>query len=351
MAATETVSKNTLIKATRLSAPAYVQLELTTMCNNRCFFCYNHLTHGHTADLDTQQFKKIIDELADAGVVLCNFNGGEPLLRPDLFELVDYALELGLETHLNTNGTLITDELASKIKARFNGVCLSLLSANPELHEQMVGRAGAWQEAINGMDALHRANKEFSVNICATKINYQEIYSIARLVAAHGGTGLCVTRYVLNDPLRKDLILGSPELEIVLHQIKKIRKEIEQIQSIRLPCPVPFCEVGQELLGIVKDCNVPCKIGLDLARITADGKVTPCTLSSTIMGDLRKNSFQEIWQDANWDRYARFEHLTDRCLSCDLMTDCRGGCDVCDQTMIAAGIVPRITKWEQQRET
>src|SRR5665647_1783306 len=99
----------------RPAAPFYVQFELTFACNHRCFFCYNEIGGKTAGELSFDEITKILDQLQSAGVYSINFNGGEPLLRADFFEIARYAYGLGFDLHLNSNGTLIGEREAIAI--------------------------------------------------------------------------------------------------------------------------------------------------------------------------------------------------------------------------------------------
>ena len=119
----------------RPSAPFYVQFEVTDACNHRCFFCYNEAARSRGTQLSTVEAKRLLDQMREAGVFSVNFNGGEPLSRPDFFELAEHAKTLGFDIHLNTNATLIDEDTADRLAGLFPSLCTSVLAATPEKHE------------------------------------------------------------------------------------------------------------------------------------------------------------------------------------------------------------------------
>ena len=88
----------------------------TNQCNLKCSHCYQDAGNQKDAELTTAEGKKLIDEIARAGFKIMIFSGGEPLMRPDIYELVAYAASKGLRPVFGTNGTLITKEVAQKLK-------------------------------------------------------------------------------------------------------------------------------------------------------------------------------------------------------------------------------------------
>ncbi len=310
----------------RLSAPLWVQLEMTERCNNRCVFCYNELTSEHGRELSTAEFLTILRELSELGVELCNFNGGEPMLRPDFFELAAAAYDLKMSMHLNTNGTLVTAENAKSIKRYFPRVCTSVLGGSAEVHDRLTARSGAYDEVIRGIKYLVAEGVAVEINTCLLATNVGEIFSIAQLAHELRATAVCLTRYVITGPGQEQYLVRGPLLQEMMIQIRRIQKELPELKIISVPCPIPYCEPAKEYVDIAMNYSIACKIGYGLARISADGLVYPCCLSSDCIGDLRKQSFSEIWQSPRWGKYVRFEYLGPRCGNCNSFNECRGGC-------------------------
>lgn len=329
----------------RCSAPFYVQFELTQKCNNKCFFCYNEIGEVEGKELSTNEAKSILDQLASAGVFRINFNGGEPLARPDFFDICRHASSLGLDLHMNTNATLITDAMAAQIAELMPSVCISLLSSSPARHDEMSGRKGAYGEVLIGMETLRRHGVKFEVNVCTTMENYKDLYAIAEVAAAYGCYTLCSTRYILTDKSQSHLVM-TPESTLELADILlRIKSEIEGIEEVSLPGPVPFCELSPEQYVTLSQLNVPCQFGYGLCRISSTGLVTPCPLSSDVIADLRKVSFVDAWNAHGWQKYTEMKHVPDACKVCDEFSRCRTGCVVYDECLIACGVQPTTHKW------
>ena len=133
------------------SAPYRMDLAVTYRCNNDCPHCYNARVRTYP-ELDTKDWKKIIDQLWQINVPHLIFTGGEPTLREDLVDLIAYAEEKGQITGLNTNGRRLQDRiyLQSLIDAGLDHVQITLESHNPEIHDQMVNSKGAWSQTTTG---------------------------------------------------------------------------------------------------------------------------------------------------------------------------------------------------------
>ena len=334
---------------TKLSAPFYVQFEVTDRCNNRYFFCYNEKAPTVGDELSLKEIKGILHQLKDAGVFSININGGEPLMRQDFFEIMEYAHYLGFLLHLNTNATLIDDYTAKRISRCMRNVCTSILRPDESGHDKDTGRVGAYKGVINGIRALVRNGVGVEVNVCTHKGNYKSIYDIAKLADSLGCHAICSTRYILNSKDNVEYLLGKDDTEILVDLLCQAKKDFRNLSSeggISLPGPVPFCEISPQYHDKLAELNVPCQFGFGLCRISATGKVTPCTISDDIIGDLRKESFRDIWNSKKWEKYRKLEHLPCNCKLCNELSRCRGGCVVYDNSIRSCGLKICNKKWE-----
>lgn len=330
---------------TRCSAPFYVQFELTKKCNNKCFFCYNEIGDVAGQELSTEEVKRILREMSDAGVFRVNFNGGEPMARPDLLDICVYARQLGLEVHMNTNATLVTEHLAEGIASLMPSLCVSLLASTPERHDEMAGRLGAFDDALQGMDLLADSGVALEVNVCTTMDNFRDLYAIAEVAAQHGCYAFCSTRYILTSASERHLVMTQGATLELVDILTRIKEEVDGIDDVSLPGPVPLCEMPTSAYDAVAELNVPCQFGYGLCRISATGKMTPCTISPDVVADLRSASFGDAWRAPGWERYMCMEHIPRACVDCREFSRCRAGCIVYDESLIANDMAPATEKW------
>ena len=338
------------MKLNRFAAPLYVQFELTERCNNKCYFCYNPLGRMSGEELSTKEVIDILAQLREVGVFRINFNGGEPLMRSDFLQITEYAHSLGFELHMNTNSTLVTPDLAKAIAKCMKSVCTSVLSSVEAQHDKMTGRIGAYKDVLCGIDVWRENGVEVEVNVCTSTENYADIYKIGELIAKHDCYALCSTRYILNSPNNKHLLLNRKQTEELIDLLVRVQDELPVIRDVSLPGPVPYCEVGEEYYEKLRLLNVPCQYGYGLARISPVGIVTPCTISDDEMGNLRLDSFSDIWASDSWEKYTDMCHIPNSCKACDELSRCRGGCVVYDQSMASVGIAPETKKWRKVDE-
>lgn len=329
----------------RPSAPFYVQFELTEACNHRCFFCYNGALRQSGRELGTDQCLRLLDEMRAAGVFSINFNGGEPLTRSDFFDIASHAKSLGFDIHLNTNATLIDERIADALAGLFPSLCTSVLSSSPRRHDELVGSPGAFERMRQGVEHVLLRGMKVEINVCTFKGNYAELFDIAKAMAHEGVHVFCVTRYIMVNARDAEHVLGGAETIAVLDALERIRAELPTYAEVKLPGPVPYCELPPEQRERLRHWNTPCQVGYGLCRISPVGSMTPCPLSDHVIGNVLERPFTALWTDQAWGRYARVEHLPVNCRSCGELESCRGGCVFYDDCLQANGRTPQTLKW------
>jgi len=164
----------------------------TRKCNLRCVHCYSSAGGKDPAEiLNTRQAKSFIHDLADFSVPVILFSGGEPLLRKDIFELADFARQHGIRTALSTNGTLITESEAKKIKkAGFAEVGISLDGIGAK-NDRFRGKKGAYEAALQGIRNSVSLGLRVSLRLTITPSNYMEIPAVFDLIEKEGIERIC----------------------------------------------------------------------------------------------------------------------------------------------------------------
>lgn len=151
----------------------------TNQCNLKCVHCYQDAEEATERELSTDEAKKMIDEIALAGFKIMIFSGGEPLLRPDIYELVAHAASRGLRPVFGSNGTLITDEVARRLKE--TGACamgISVDSLDATKHDKFRGLPNAHALTLAGIEACKRAGLPFQLHTTVVDWNRDEVCAI-----------------------------------------------------------------------------------------------------------------------------------------------------------------------------
>jgi len=152
---------------------------ITRACNLKCVHCYNDSGVGKPfKDIPTEKAKEVLDDLAQFGVPSVLFSGGEPLMRPDLFELIEYAGGKGLRTVISTNGTLITEEKAAMIKDRGVSYVGISLDGIGEINDKFRGVEGAFDKAVTGIRNCQAAGVRIGLRLTLTQRNVQDLEAL-----------------------------------------------------------------------------------------------------------------------------------------------------------------------------
>jgi mycofactocin biosynthetic radical S-adenosylmethionine protein MftC len=177
-----------------LDAPICLTWELTYACNLACVHCLSSSGKRDARELSTRQCKDIIDELERMQVFYVNIGGGEPTVRPDFWELVDYATEHHVGVKFSTNGVRITPEVAARLAASdYVDIQISLDGATPEINDAVRG-PGSFAMAIRALENLAEAGfRDAKVSVVVTRHNVGQLDDFAALADRYGAT-LRITR-------------------------------------------------------------------------------------------------------------------------------------------------------------
>jgi radical SAM protein with 4Fe4S-binding SPASM domain len=279
--------------------------------------------------LTTGEIKKILKDLADHGLKLVEFSGGEPLLAKDIMELIDYACALDLEISLVSNGTLFTDELCKRIKHAVKHVHITLRGYDAATHDGVTGVKGSYVSFIKNMKWLNQNNIAVGILFAPTYSTYRHVYQAIRDLITREGVilnNLLVNRIKIRDSSNnveekeKSVIDTIGDFEIVFEQLHRLHAEFGLFIEIEA---FPLCEVNPKYHKYITKCNT----GLTHAGVDNKGNLKLCPVSNERLGNLRDRSIKELWQNHANARYFRsMAWMDDRCRNCDLLEECAGGC-------------------------
>ncbi|MCE5200029.1 radical SAM protein, partial [bacterium] len=155
----------------------------TRRCNLKCVHCYSESCNVHYSnELTTSDARTMIEDLAAFGAPVLLFSGGEPIIREDIFELGAYARELGIRPVISTNGTLITDQVAARIKATGFGYVGISLDGVGETNDRFRGVNGAFDAAMRGFENCTSIGQKVGLRLTLTKSNVQDLPEIFDLI-------------------------------------------------------------------------------------------------------------------------------------------------------------------------
>ena len=286
-----------------MKAPHRMDLMVSAMekngkwnCNQQCVHCYAAgQARANESELDTESWKKIIDKCKAIGIPQLTFTGGEPTMRADLTELIEYAS--WFVTRLNTNGIVLTKEYCEKLKAvSLDSMQITFYSSDEKIHNQLVG-AEQYNNTVNGIKNALEAGISVSINTPLCTLNKDYLKTLEFL---HGLGVLYVTCSGL-------ITTGNAELE----SSEKLQLSSDEIKDILIKATKYCANNGMEISftspGWVENefcdsigLNPPtCGACLSNMAITPSGKVVPCQswLSDDALGDMLNDEWNNIWNN------------------------------------------------------
>ncbi|MFA6498312.1 MAG: radical SAM protein [Desulfurivibrionaceae bacterium] len=322
--------------------PKWIAWEITRRCNLKCVHCRSSSgleAKGHP-DFTLDEAKRVLDDIASYGKPVVVLSGGEPLLRPDVFEIATYGTGLGLRMCLATNGTLVTQEICGKIKeAGIKMVSLSLDGASAQVHDDFRCQPGAFAGTLNAAKLFRENSIPFLINSSFTKRNQDEIPKIYHLAKEIGATAWYMFMIVptgRGEDIMDELIAPEDYEKLLVwhYEMEKGEKDI----LVRPTCAPNYYRVvlqqakekgddyERRTLQFSTGGSKGCLAGQLISLIDVDGNVLPCSYFPLAAGNIREKSFKDIWEKSELFHDLRnFKAYKGRCGSCEYVNVC-GGC-------------------------
>lgn len=300
-----------------LVGPLMGSIFVTYRCNSSCVMC--HLTHRHSgAEIDTAGMKRIIDQLLEIGTSGIGFTGGEPLLRQDIFELMEHAGSFGVPITLNTNGILLNSEriIDRLIQAAPTNINISLDGATGARHDASRGGAGLFEKTLAGArmlaDAINRQGS--SIGLTAVTVvseeNKDEMDAIAQLAAE---TGFHRIGFMPLHEINEKNCSVTPD-----SRLKGIAERLRAIRCLPLENSERYIAVMERAFD-GQPFPVTCNAGHTSIFVDPYGRIAPCLgyfqmgrwFAETTAGE----GIAELWRSS---RYRALRRETAQCRRCYL---------------------------------
>jgi len=321
---------------------------ITRACNLKCVHCYNDSGTDKARDeLLTDQVEAVLDDLAQFGVPSVLFSGGEPLIRSDLFDLIGYANQRGLRTVISTNGTLITADVAKKMKTRgvsYVGVSLDGIG---QVNDAFRGIPGAFDRAVQGIRNCQDARVRVGLRLTLTKRNIQDLESLFDLLKEENIERACFYHFVPSGRAAtiRDERLGHAQtrdaIDTILAKTKLFKEAGRKTDILTVDNHVDGIYLYLKLLKEERRCadNVwklltwngggMYSSGVGIGCIDFNGKVHPDQFWWHYhLGDVRERPFSEIWTDDDEPLLKglrnRRAYIKGRCRLCKFFDACGG---------------------------
>ncbi|MBC8460000.1 MAG: putative heme d1 biosynthesis radical SAM protein NirJ2 [Deltaproteobacteria bacterium] len=302
-----------------------ISWNVTNECDLRCVHCYRDAGEKMKEELNTQEGKALLQQIAQAGFKIMIFSGGEPLMREDIFELVEYATQLGLRPVFGTNGILISPEIAQRLKSSGAAAMgISLDSIHPEKHDEFRGLPGAFQKTIKGIKNCREAGLKFQIHTTVIDWNYDEIEYITDMAIELGASAHHVFFLVPTGRAVSltENIMKAEKYEQLLHRIIERQKEVPI--ELKPTCAPQFMRIAKQR-GVEMRFQRGCIAGISYCLINPKGDVQPCAYLDIKLGNVREIPFTEIWKNNPILKELRTMNYTGACGVCKYKDIC-GGC-------------------------
>ncbi|HNQ63349.1 MAG TPA: 12,18-didecarboxysiroheme deacetylase [Syntrophorhabdaceae bacterium] len=320
---------------------------MTKRCNLRCIHCYaraeNETYRGN--ELSTDEGKRLIDDLAEFGVPVILFSGGEPVLRKDLPDLIDYAVKKGLRAVISTNGTLITEEKAKQF-ARYALSYIGIsIDGTGKVNDAFRGVDGAYDLAINGVRNAKHAGIKVGLRFTINKKNYNEIQRIFDIIETEGIQRVCFYHLVYagrgSQLINEDISHEESRkvVDYIMDRTKESFKKGSPIEVLTVDNhadgPYVYLRLLQEDSQRAKEVydllmmNEGNASGVGIACVDEEGNVHADQFwRHYSFGNVRSRPFSEIWTDTGNELMAKLKekkrHVKGRCARCRWLDICGG---------------------------
>ena len=319
----------------------------TRTCNLKCRHCYmSSDAKKYQNELTTAEAKQFIDDLADFNVPVLLFSGGEPLIRPDFFELADYAAKKGVRPTLSTNGTLITPEVARKIKDIGVGYVGISLDGLREVNDKFRGKAGAFEAAMNGIKNCVAVDQRVGLRFTINHHNIQELENIFDFIEEENINRVCFYHLVYsgrgNQMMDEDVTAEESRraMDIIIRRTRDFEERglKKEILTVDNHCDGVYMylkalqegkdELAQQIKKYIS-MNGGNRSGMAFAEVDPLGYVHPDQFTQHhTFGNVRERKFGDIWQDTTNPIMAGLKDrkplLKGRCSKCKFLDNSNG---------------------------
>ncbi|MBU1198947.1 MAG: radical SAM protein [Nanoarchaeota archaeon] len=292
-----------------------VAFEITYDCNLNCFHCYNKDNLGSKKEMSTEQIIIVLDELAGFGVEKLKIGGGEPLLRPDLMDVYDYAIKKGLETNFSTNGLLVLEKLGELIQHNVKKLQISLDNVGAK-HDEFRKHKGLFKIVEQSVMKLNKNSVSINIATTLTSKNQYDLKAVLDFCEEHKIAKWKVMKYIPKDSADPLLLKKEEYKQIITNLLDYKENNRTQTEII----------VAREfdLIKVPSDYNdMQCFGGKSFVSMKPNGDITPCSyIDDLVVGNIIEDRIEEIWNNPVLINFSQDYHNP----SCIYAQKCRGGC-------------------------
>jgi len=325
----------------QIQPPFMVSYSITTKCNLKCKHCYSESVEQAAPDeLSTEEALHLVDDLSRWGIGLLIIDGGEPLCREDLLDIVRYASSKGIRTTIGSNGTLIDEAMARKmVDAGVMAVAISVDGVDAVTHDSFRGVDGAFEQTLRGIEACRNSGLPFQLNMVIRKDNLSQLEDMLRLAVDLGANAAEVFDLVAAGRAKnecKELVLSLEERKVAMERLAEAQEDYPIV--IRVPgCPIYPLIIQEknikpkhfpaEMLRRIPYYGRGCAAGMPMGyvMVLSNGEENPCMLLQVNLGNIREQSIMSIWKSSpTLTKLRQRDLLKGECGVCNYKLTCSG---------------------------
>jgi radical SAM protein with 4Fe4S-binding SPASM domain len=313
--------------------PLYVKLKVFYGCNLKCEMC-NHWRETRQTPVPIERFKEVIRELGELGTKKIHISGGEPMLRPQISDLVELASAQGIKVTMTSNGTLVDKVKAKRlVEGGLRGVNISIDSPNRKMHEKIRGVQGAFKATTKAVQLFqryrHKGKLSIRINTVVSRTNYQTLESLPDLAYDLGADG--INLIPVDDHCGEILSMRKRDIHKFNEEIGPriaeralalglIVSDEEAFPFGRTESEVQLGRAGRYAFGFYD--RHPCYAPWTHSLIDFNGNVYVCCMTRERippLGNIKTQSFKEIWENQAYQRIRLKMHppALNACRRCD----------------------------------
>jgi heme b synthase len=315
--------------------------ELTSGCNLRCIHCRAEAKAFSSPDeLSREEALSFVDSLVGFANPILVLTGGEPLTRPDVYDIASYATQKGFRVALATNGTLVTKEVANKIvQSGVKRVSISLDGVTSKTHDSFRGIEGSYDEAVRGFKNLKELGMSLQINTTVTNHNKHEIPELLDFCINIGADAFHLFLLVpvgCGLKIHEREQISPIEYEEILNWLYKKSKEVAI--HVKATCAPHYFRIMRQNSGRMNPTPTStgeshsmssltrgCLAGTGICFLSHKGEVFPCGYLPILAGNIRSTSIKEIWENSKVFHNLRSPNML------------KGKCGICEYRFLCEG--------------
>ncbi len=335
------------------SAPVLADISLTNRCNLRCEYCYASSgdKSNEIDELSVDNYISLFEQLDKMNVHRISLSGGEPFVREDFFEILNEAQKYNFAIVINSNGTLITNEVAKKLKQyRFDRICITIDGSCEKIHDKIRGK-GSFIKALQGIQRLQKYNLPVSTLFTLNENNVEDLINSIKLNETMGINYMSVmVMCPTGRASQGQLLLTKEKWYPIFFELSQMKERNEIRLNFKIVPPnegnifwlfyfplkfynrVDLLKFWNQDCYSKENCEVSCQAGIKSISIMCNGDVYGCDLMIGIeefrAGNITEKPITDIWENSETFyklRSIEKKDLKGKCHDCKYIW-CGGGC-------------------------